>query len=138
MKAGLWALVAVALGATGCAEDIKLDFRIQSAPPGTAHFDSRSIDITEGLAVVAVAVPLEEDDDRLDWETSVELDTLNPQVLTVTRLEYPEDEEDRKEESRRNGDWYFTFAAASVGNTTLEYYVDGDFEGEITVRVIPQ
>jgi hypothetical protein len=129
-------LAATALAAlSGCSDPITLDFSVESTPPGTAYFSSDTIEIEEGLVVVAAASPTDDDHEQLDAEVALELEVADPRILAVNRLEYP-DEEDSKDDDRRRGDWFFTFAAESVGTTFLEYYVDGEFEGEVEVRVI--
>jgi hypothetical protein len=130
-------IVAAALALGGCADPITIDFDVQSSPPVTASFRYDDITLAEGLAVVVRANPIDDSHERLDWETLLELEAVDPRVLEVTRLEYPERDE-REGDDRDFGDWYFTFAAVSIGTTALEYYVDGELEGDIAVHVVPQ
>lgn len=136
MKTTMTLFAAAALAAlSGCSDPITLDFSVESTPPGTAYFSSDTIEIEEGLVVVAAASPIDDSHEQLDPEVTLDLEVGDPRILAVNRLEYP-DEEDAKDDDRRRGDWFFTFAAESVGTTFLEYYVDGEFEGEVEVRVV--
>lgn len=124
------ALIALGAAAVGCQPPYTLDFRVLSAPPGEVTMSDSLIEIEEGLAAMAVVTPLR-DDQQMRENTDLELSPAAAQILRVNRLEDPDDVDER-------GDWYFTFAGARAGNTVLEFFIDGEYEGDVPVVVRAQ
>jgi hypothetical protein len=125
--------LAFALG--GCAEDYEIDFEQRTSPPGYASIDYHEIRIEAGIAVGVVANPVYDDGERLELETEVELLPQNPSVLGIERVEFDEEEEDDKPDTQQRGDWKFVIYGRAPGNTVVDYFIDGEREGEIPAYV---
>ncbi len=124
------ALILLGGTAVGCQPHYTLDFRILSAPPGEVTMNDSLIEIEEGLAAMAVVIP-SRNDERMHKDTELDLSAGAAQIIRVNRLEDPDDVAER-------GDWYFTFAGARSGSTFLEFFVNGDYEGDVPVVIRTQ
>ena len=112
-----------------------MQFEHLTDAPGFASIHEEEIRLEEGLAVAVVANPVDDDHDRLDVDTPVELVSSDDRVLGIARLEFDPDEEEEKSESRQRGDWYFVIFGHSVGSTAVEVFIDGELEQEIPAMV---
>jgi hypothetical protein len=126
-KATLVAAAAL-FAATGCSHEYDLEFDIASNPPGYADLTSHSIRIEEGLAVAATVVPLE-DDDVMDKDTEITMESFDSRVLEVGHAEVDRDYKDLSD------DWTFVLLAQREGSTTLRVTFDRDIDIEIPVVV---
>ena len=128
----LTTIALILLGATtvGCQPYYTLDFRILSAPPGEVTMSDRLIDIEEGLVAMAVVIPFRADE-QMRENTDLALSPAAAPIVRVNRQEDPDDVDDR-------GDWYFTFAGSRAGSTVLEFFIDGEYEGDVPVVVRTQ
>jgi hypothetical protein len=121
----------------GCSSDYTLDFEYLDAPPGVVSLDNRQVLLEDGVAVAVLARPLE-DNDRMDWETQLDLQSSNLRTFDIDRLEYDDERELRKDEDLRDGDWSFLLWGREPGNAVLEVWIDGELEREIPVTVSRQ
>lgn len=126
---------ALAVFSVGCGHEYDADLTVLSDPPRSVEVSSRSLAIDEGLAVAVEAIPIE-DDERMDWDTLVEVQSLDQSVLEVHRLAYDEAKERAKDdEEDREGDWRFMLYARAAGTTTLLVTVGDDGELDVPVAV---
>jgi hypothetical protein len=130
-------LLAAGLFLAGCGSDIHIDFDYLDAPPGDVSVEGNSIRLQDGIAVAVIARPID-DDEKMDWETLLELQSTDLRTFEIDRLEFDEARETRKDSDLRDGDWRFLLWGRRPGNARLEIWIDGEFEGEIPVQVNPQ
>ncbi len=140
--ASLASVVGVALAASllgGCAADYSVDFGYLSSPPVQADIavTFEQIRLQDGYAVAVIARPLK-NDDKMDWETTLELEPTDRRVVDLERLEFDEEREERKEYDRREGDWRYTIWGRAPGAASLQVWIDGEHEAEIPVLVSAQ
>lgn len=123
----------------GCSSEFGMDFGYLSSPPLEADIavEFGQIRLEDGYAVAVVARPLE-DQDKMDWETTLELEPSDTRIFDVERLEYDPEREERKDYDLRDGDWSFMLWGRTPGRATLDVWVDGELEAEIPVFVNPQ
>lgn len=135
--------VAALLGAAsflgGCSSEFGVEFGYLSSPPlgADVSVEFGQIRLEDGLAVAVVARPLE-DQDKMDWETTLELEPSDTRIVDVERLEYDPEREERKDYDLRDGDWSFMIWGRAPGRATIDVWVDGEIEAEIPVFVNPQ
>ena len=142
MKTKLSAM-AIVLGAAsllaGCSSDYTVEFNYLSNPPTgsdiSVEFDQ--VRLQDGVAVAVLARPFR-NESKMDWETNLELQTSNPGIFDLERLEFDVDREERKDDDLRDGDWRYMLWGRAVGSSNIEVWIDGELEAEIPVFVNPQ
>jgi hypothetical protein len=134
MKAWMM-VVALGLGATGCADDYRISFEELTSPVGFASVSYEEIRIDQGTALAVIANPVDEDGHRLDLETVVELVAESPGILGISRLEFDQEAEEDRPDDLRRGDWRFVLYGKTPGNTFVHVWIDGEIEGEIPAVV---
>jgi hypothetical protein len=132
MSARSMMAVALATLAVGCSPDYSVQLELRSNPPEDAFVDETGIELMEGMAIVVLARPIEDGDERMDTDTPVDLSADRPNVR-VDRVE-----EDDDGESTPIGDWEFVLSGASEGSASLEVWVDDELIDPIPVNIVEQ
>lgn len=113
-----------AIGAAGCGPDFgSLDFASRTSPPAETVIDFDGISIRVGIAAGVIVTPLDDDGDRMDEETTVDLNAADTKVVGVDPV-------------LEAGS--FVIYGVSPGNTTISVEVDGSHEANIPVTVTLQ
>jgi hypothetical protein len=126
----LWAMPLL-LAATGCGGFDRLDMVLRSAPADGATLTSDEIRLHEGVAVGFAARPMEDDNEQMDEETVVRLESGNPGIFQVAPSPRDEDLGDE-------APYEFVIWGVAPGESSLGVFIDGDFETEIPVFIDEQ
>jgi hypothetical protein len=112
------ALLALLCFASGCGFD--LGFQLNTQPPITTVVTSKSIKISEGIAV---GVTILDGDEPIEQGTLITFAPADTKIIDVAPTETP----DR-----------FVVVGMMPGKTTVNVFVDGDVENTIAAEVIAQ
>ncbi len=132
-------LVVGALSTVACSKDYSVEFEYASSVPAGAQISIEfdQIRMEDGYAVAVVARPLA-NDDKMEWETQLDLQSSNLSVFEIERTGFDEEREERKDYDLRDGDWGFMLWARRPGSAVLDVWIEGELEAEIPVFVNPQ
>ena len=115
---------------TGCSGFDRLDFTYRSAPADNASVTYEAVRMHEGIAVGVAARPMD-DDEQMDTDTVVQLETKNPGVVQVAPAPRDEDLEE-------DAPYEFVIWGVAAGEASLGVIIDGELEGEIPVFIEAQ
>jgi hypothetical protein len=128
----LSAFVVAVAGSLGCDSFSHIEFRQRTSPPLETSLAFEGITIHAGTTVAAVAVPMDDDEQKED-ETIVELEAINSGVLGVSRTAEGADE-DAPPHTR----WTFVLWGVAPGTTSVIVRIDEEEEAEIPATVVEQ
>lgn len=124
--------------ATGCSRDFSVEFERITTPEADGARDVsvtfEQVRLEEGFAVAVIARP-QDNSDKMEWTTQIELEPSFNGVFGIQRLAWDEEAEESRDYDLRDGDWSFVLWGMATGQGNLEVYIDGEFETDIPVIV---